>query len=43
MRTGRTATLSETLGNDLVNLKEQRVNELVNTEWYPPVRTSARR
>lgn len=43
LRGGHTATLSETLGRDIMNPREQRINELVNTEWYPPVRTSARR
>ncbi|XP_053396270.1 epithelial cell-transforming sequence 2 oncogene-like isoform X2 [Mercenaria mercenaria] len=43
LQTGRSMTLTESLRDDLVNLKEQRMNELVNTQWYPPNRTTQRR
>lgn len=43
LQSGRSMTLTESLKDDLVNLREQRVSELVNTDWYPPKRTGTRR
>ncbi|KAL4233601.1 epithelial cell transforming sequence 2 oncoprotein-like [Mactra antiquata] len=43
LQTGRSMTLTESLKDDLVNLREQRMNEIVNTDWYPPTRTAGRR
>ncbi|XP_052809918.1 epithelial cell-transforming sequence 2 oncogene-like isoform X2 [Mya arenaria] len=43
LQTGRSMTLTESLQHDLVNPREQRVSELVNTGWFPPNRTGLRR
>ncbi|WAR08896.1 ECT2L-like protein [Mya arenaria] len=42
LQTGRSMTLTESLQHDLVNPREQRVSELVNTGWFPPNRTGLR-
>ncbi|XP_052238389.1 epithelial cell-transforming sequence 2 oncogene-like [Dreissena polymorpha] len=42
LQTGRSMTLTESMKDDLVNPRERRVNELVNTQWYPQYRTGPR-